>query len=94
MTVGPDVPGEFLSRDSIRHRPFPGSERFRDDLIREVSEVVDIILERRKAQAMAAGNADPEVAVSDELADTSEQKDEGSVSGRGFPSSSDMEICR
>ncbi len=53
MTVGPDVPGEFLSRDSIRHRPFPGSERFRDDLIREVSEVVDIILERRKAQAVA-----------------------------------------
>jgi len=81
MTVGPDVPGEFLSRDSIRHRPFPGSERFRDNIIREVSEVVDIILERRRAQAMAAGNADPEVTVSDDQTDTTGQKDEESVSG-------------
>ena len=53
MTVGPDVPGEFLSRDCVRHRPFRDSEKFRNELIREVSEVVNIILERRKAQAVA-----------------------------------------
>jgi len=94
MTVGPDVPGELLSRDSIRHRPFPGSKKMRDDFIREVSEVVDIILERRKAQAMAAGNTDPEATVSDDQTDTAGQKGEGSVSGRGHPSSGDMEVCR
>ena len=94
MTVGPDVPGEFLSRDSVRHRPFRDSEKFRNDLIREASEVVNIILERRKAQAMAAGNADPEATVSDDQTDTAGQKDEESVSGRGHPSSGDMEMCR
>ncbi len=80
MTVGPDVPGELISRDSIRHRPFRGSKRLRDDILRETSEVVNIILERRKVQAMAAGNTDSEVAVSDIQADTSGQKGEGSVS--------------
>ena len=81
MTVGPDVPGELLSRDSIRHRPFRDSVKFRNNLIRETSEVVNIILERRKAQAMAAGNTDPEATVSDDQTDTTGQKSEWSVSG-------------
>ena len=81
MTVGPDVPGEFLSRDSVRHRPFRDSEKFRNNLIREASEVVNIILERRKAQAMAAGNTDPEVTIPEDQADTPGQKGEESVSG-------------
>ncbi len=53
MTVSSRVPGQILSRDSVRNRPFPESDKMIDDLIREVSEVVDIILERRKAQAVA-----------------------------------------
>ena len=94
MTVGPDVPGQFLSRDCIRNRPFPESKRLRDDLIREVSEVVNNILERRKVQAMATGNTDSKVTVTDDQTDTTGQKGEGSVSGRGHPSSGDMEMCR
>ncbi len=81
MTVGPDVPGQFLSRDCIRNRPFRDSEKFRNNLIRETSEVVNIILERRKVQAMAAGNTDSEVTVPDDQTDTTGQKDEESVSG-------------
>lgn len=81
MTVGPDVPGELLSRDSIRHRPFRDSKKLRDDIIREASEVVNIILERRKAQAMAAGNTDSEVTIPEDRADTPGQKGEESVSG-------------
>ncbi len=82
MTVGPWVPGKLLSRDCICNRPFPESEKLRNDFIQEVSEVVNIILERRKAQAMASGNSGSEVAVPEDQADASDQEGEGSDSRR------------